>query len=113
MNLRSSLRHTAKILTMDCLACGITSSPASREHVFSNWLLREFDPEVSMSLFRMLGAGSRKQVRIEVKLASFRLKEICEACNNGWMSDLETAAKRLILALIRGTLDLANVSDDE
>jgi hypothetical protein len=98
---------------MDCLACGITSSPASREHVFSNWLLREFDPEVSMSLFRMLGDGSRKQVRIEVKLASFRLKEICEACNNGWMSDLETAAKRLILALIRGTLDLANVSDDE
>lgn len=66
-----------------------------------------------MSLFRMLGDGSRKQVRIEVKLASFRLKEICEACNNGWMSDLETAAKRLILALIRGALDLANLSDDE
>jgi hypothetical protein len=98
---------------MDCLACGITSSRASREHVFSDWLLQEFDPEVSMSLFRMLGDGSRRQSRVEIKLASFKLKEICEACNNGWMSNLEIAAKPLILALIGGTLDLANLTDDE
>jgi hypothetical protein len=98
---------------MDCLACGITSSLVSREHVFSDWLLREFDPEVSMSLFRMLGDGTRKQARVEIKLASFKLKDICDACNNGWMSNLEIAAKPLILALIRGTLDLANLTDDE
>jgi len=98
---------------MDCLACGITSSPASREHVFSDWLLQEFDPNVSMGLFRMLGDGSRRQVRDEIKLASFRLKEICECCNNGWMSNLENAAKPLILALIQGSRDLANLMDGE
>jgi hypothetical protein len=36
-----------------------------------------------MGLFRMLGDGSRKQARVEIKLASFKLKGICEACNTG------------------------------
>jgi hypothetical protein len=81
--------------------------------VFSDWLLQEFDPDVSMGLFRMLGDGSREQARVEIKLASFKLKEICEVCNTGWMSNLEIEAKPLILALARGTLDLANLTDDE
>jgi hypothetical protein len=98
---------------MDCLACGITPSPASREHVFSAWLLKEFDPNASMALYRLRGDRSREQVRVEIRLDRFFLKEICETCNNGWMSDLETAAKPLILGLVRGSLDLATLTDDE
>jgi hypothetical protein len=95
---------------MDCLACGPTSSPASREHVFSDWLLQEFGPDVSIALFRMLGRGSRTKVRTEIKLASFRLKQVCEACNNGWMSDLENMAKLLILDLIKDGLELSGTT---
>ena len=98
---------------MDCLACGRTPSPASREHVFSAWLLQEFGLDVSMALFRMQGDGSRKQVRVEIKLASFKLKEVCEACNNGWMSRLESEAKPLILGLIRGSLGLQSLTEGE
>jgi hypothetical protein len=68
---------------MDCLACGITSSPASREHVFSDWLLREFGPDTSIALFRRLPDGTRLQQREYIKIAAFRLKAICEQCNNG------------------------------
>ena len=98
---------------MDCLACGLTSSPASREHVFSDWLLREFDPEISMALYRRYGDGSREQTRVEIRLGSFTLKSVCESCNNGWMSRLESAANPLILGLIRGGRELNGLSEEE
>jgi len=98
---------------MDCLACGTTSSPASREHVFSKWLLTEFGPDISMALFRLLDDGAHEQRRAEIKLDSFKLKRICECCNNGWMSELEESAKPLILGVIRGVLELGSLSEDE
>jgi hypothetical protein len=98
---------------MDCLACGTTSSPASREHVFSKWLLAEFGPNISMALFKRLDDGAREQRRAEIRLDSFKLKRICECCNNGWMSKLEESAKPLVLGLIRGVRELGLLSDDE
>jgi hypothetical protein len=98
---------------MDCLACGITGSPATREHVFSSWLLKEFGPNASMALYRHSGDGSERKVRAEIKLDSFRLKRICEDCNNGWMSDLETSAKPLILALIKDGRQLHSLFETE
>lgn len=81
--------------------------------MFSDWLLQEFGTNVSMGLFRMLGDGSRRQERVEIKPASFRLKQVCEACNNGWMSDLENAAKPLILGLIKNGLELNDLTEEE
>jgi hypothetical protein len=98
---------------MDCLACGTTSSPASREHVFSRWLLTEFGPDTSMALFKQLDDGAREQRRAEIKLDSFKLKKICECCNNGWMSELEERAKPLILGVIRGVRELGSLSEDD
>src|ERR1017187_1243976 len=98
---------------MNCLACGPTTSPASREHVFSRWLLAEFSPDISMALFRLLGDGAREQRRSEIKLDSFKLKRICEGCNNGWMSEVEESAKPLILEVIRDVRDLGSLPDDE
>ena len=98
---------------MDCLACGITASPATREHVFSSWLLTEFGPDTSMALYRHSGDGSQQQIRAEIKLDSFRLKKVCEDCNNGWMSKLEESAKPLIVALIKESRQLDSLLDDE
>jgi hypothetical protein len=70
-------------------------------------------PDISMSLFRQLHDGTRQQVRNEIKLASFKLKKICEPCNNGWMSKLESAAKPHILGLIIGQLSLETLTEDE
>lgn len=98
---------------MDCLACGTTSSPASREHVFSRWLLTEFGPDISMALYKRLDDGAREQRRAEIKLDSFKLKKICKCCNNGWMSKLEESAKPLILGVIRGVREFGSLSEDE
>jgi hypothetical protein len=97
---------------MNCLACGPTSSPPSREHVFSRWLLEEFQGrDVPMGLFKRDTDGNRERKRVDIKLDSFRLKGICEACNNGWMSTLENEAKPLILALIRGVIQFSALSE--
>lgn len=98
---------------MDCLACGPTSSAVSREHVFAQWLLKEFGPDTSMALFGLRPDGTHEQRRAEIRLDSFRLKKICEACNTGWMCRLEEAAKPLILGLIRRTRSFASLSEEE
>ena len=99
---------------MDCLACGITASRESREHVFSRWLLERFGSlNLVMGLARHLSNGTNPSVRREYRLDSFKLKKICESCNNGWMSKLESDAKPLILGLISKELAIEALSDDE
>jgi hypothetical protein len=66
-----------------------------------------------MPLYHQFGDGSHKQTRVEIKLDSFRLNEICERCNNDWMSQLEDAAKPLLLGLIRRERLLSNLNEEE
>ena len=99
---------------MDCLACGVTSSPVSGEHVFSDWLLREFKGHrIAIGLHRGNPDGTSQRVRKEYDLDSFRLKKVCTAYNTGWMNDLENVAKPLILGLIRRTLALDDLTEED
>jgi len=43
--------------------------------------------------------GTNQRARTDITVDSFRLKQICKSCNNGWMSELENLAKPLILGL--------------
>src|SRR5580700_1651436 len=56
------------IHSVNCVACGPTISSASNEHVFSKWLLKEFEPNASMPLYRQFDDGTHKQARAEIKL---------------------------------------------
>ena len=76
-------------------------------------MLKEFEPDASMSLYRQFGDGTHMQIRCEIKLESFRLGAICEACNNGWMSELEVHAKPLLLALSREQRALSDLTEEE
>ena len=99
---------------MNCLACGPTSNPASKEHVFSKWLLKELELlDAPIALYRTLPDGSSTQVRVPIRLDSFRLNRVCELCNNGWMSQLEDAVKPILLRLIRGEGTLAALVEEE
>src|ERR1700689_5341416 len=98
----------------NCLACGETPSPASREHVFARWLLEELQSlDAPISLYRGFGDGSSKQERVAIRLDSFKLKRVCEACNNGWMSHLESTAKPIIIGLIRGGRSLSSLEEED
>jgi hypothetical protein len=97
---------------MDCLACGQTSSPASREHVFAQWLLKELGSP-SMSFYRRYGDGSTEPHRQPINLESFVLRRICENCNNGWMSKLEEVVKPILVPLMRGERQLGSLEESE
>jgi len=100
-------------MDLDCLACGPTSSPASREHVFASWLLKESGQNAGIDLFRLHHDGTSEQVRDKIKLDSFKLKKVCDACNTGWMHELEMAAKPLILDVSRDARTLDSLSNEE
>lgn len=99
---------------MVCLACGPTSAPESREHIFAQWILKEFGSlNLMMGLSRQHHDGAVEQIRREYRLDSFKLKKICAPCNNGWMAALEESAKPLILGLINDSIQLSSLSVDE
>lgn len=86
---------------MNCLACGSTDAKPSREHVFASWLLEEFGRDSTIGLYRPSPDGSYTQIRQEIRLNSFTLKHVCDPCNKGWMSTLESRTKPIILDLAR------------
>ena len=93
---------------MICLACGPTSAPESREHVFAHWILKEFGAlNLMVGLSKQKADGAVEPIRQKHRLDSFKLKKICAPCNEGWMSALEGMAKPLLLALINGGRRLA------
>jgi hypothetical protein len=80
--------------------CGSTTG-LSREHVFPQWIERLF-PDHERDFIRLgvtLEGDEREHTR-PGRGIDFVTKEICPACNNGWMAELESAAKPIIEPLI-------------
>jgi hypothetical protein len=81
-----------------CVFCG--GDVDSREHVYPDWLTDELPGE---GIFRH--EIEREGVAIppwSTARVSMRVRQVCGACNNGWMSRLETRAKPLIGPMTRG-----------
>jgi hypothetical protein len=79
-----------------CLFCG--GRPVTLEHAVPEWLLRElgtFGSEGRMQAWFGPAEASREWVGSEIKA-----KAVCNDCNHGWMSQLETAAIPIIKPLL-------------
>ena len=90
-----------------CLFCG-SSKEISREHIFPEWLLGELglnEEEVTMNHVTILGMTKSRRSHIFKSLVNAM---ICEKCNTGWMSKLETSVKDLIIRL----MNLDSVNED-
>src|SRR5260370_830069 len=103
-----------------CLFCGEDlSSGRSREHVFPQWLLDELNiraEQVSaVHVFKTEEPDSEPEVLSERSLTLENIHEgrICARCNNGWMSDLENSCKGVLLDLIHGRRQPAQLSETE
>jgi len=86
-------------LARQCVFCGSTSD-LTREHVLPDWLTEiGLDPEPSIH-----HAGPLNRLPRQWSAKSFKttVKMVCATCNNGWLSQLEGAAKPVIAPLIRG-----------
>lgn len=82
-----------------CVFCGSTSN-LTREHVLPDWLSEiglDRDPSMHQSgrLNKVPRQWSSKPFKTTVRM-------VCAACNNGWLSALEGAAKPVLTPLIRG-----------
>lgn len=91
-----------------CWLCDRVSGKRAREHVFPQWLLQalgaedeEFHPVHRDMLGRLVSA------RGPIPARAFVAGEVCEACNHGWMSDLEVLVAPILFPPGgRGTLSV-------
>src|SRR5260370_27887242 len=77
-----------------CLFC--TNNANSKEHAWPNWLLK-------MRKDKNWGPIRRSVEGLPAKItasAEVKIKAVCQPCNNGWMSRLETENKSLIGGLL-------------
>jgi hypothetical protein len=62
----------------------------------------------------VLAAGGKEQlVQRDLTYDGFRAGQVCCGCNNGWMSKLEGDVKPIIVKLISGELDPAQMCPEE
>jgi hypothetical protein len=75
-----------------CLFC--SEDATSKEHVWPQWILKLLPPRRPVR--QRLGTG--KEVTYS---GDFKLKGVCSACNNGWMSELETEVRPILGPLVQ------------
>ncbi|MFZ0173011.1 MAG: hypothetical protein WAL04_15110 [Acidimicrobiales bacterium] len=83
-----------------CVFCG-SSGPMTGEHVFGDWLNRiGLDVQKARTV-----AGPLNRIGRDLGVsARFNqtVRDVCADCNNGWMSDLESVAKRVLTPFVLG-----------
>src|SRR5216684_5194192 len=88
-----------------CLLCEteLSGTNRAREHVFPRWLLEYFRVNVD-ELFQgkhLTFFGQAVETRVQGAHTIVQGR-VCEPCNNGWMSELESAVQPLFLSMDEG-----------
>jgi hypothetical protein len=83
---------------MRCVFCG--EKKTTKEHVWPRWIRQEL-PDIMDTNYTFQRGNDPPRVW-KGPAASVTVRAVCAACNNGWMSKLETAAKPLLVRMIRG-----------
>jgi hypothetical protein len=94
-----------------CLFCGRIISDRAKEHVIPAWLQKTLGIADNF-LLQVVSLTATNEV-IDRRLPTFdqhREGRICAACNNGWMSDLETDAGLVLKPLLAGHADIRHMS---
>jgi hypothetical protein len=93
-----------------CIFCGVTGANVkiTREHTFSDWINEVLTPDVvgpDITCERSIHYGPQAgtvSTWPAKEVAGHKIRAVCEPCNTGWMSDLETAVQPLIEPMIKG-----------
>jgi hypothetical protein len=84
-----------------CRFCGATDRQITREHVWPAWL-RDFLPKLTGPGHAERWSSASGRERWQQKPLSATVREFCEDCNSGWMSELEYAAKPVVGPMVAG-----------
>ncbi|WP_295851412.1 hypothetical protein [uncultured Microbacterium sp.] len=89
--------------------CG-SKGPLTREHVFGQWVSRS---GLDLAPVRHFAGPLNALPRDMGEQPPYRqtVKSVCAACNNGWMSNLEAVAQRVLAPFIRGESGAIAVED--
>src|SRR6266511_2152327 len=82
-------------MARSCLFCG-SRKKLTKEHVYPAWLYRALN--IGGPITFMYGDET---VRITPRLDT-TLREVCGACNNGWLHDLEHTFRSVMLNALQG-----------
>ncbi len=87
-----------------CIFCG--GQPVNREHVWSHWSHR-YLPKGKKKWFAFHGTEYPDRTDIEIVKHpgdphDWQVACVDESCNNGWMRELENAARPILIPLIQG-----------
>jgi hypothetical protein len=79
-----------------CIFCGATKR--TLEHATPEWLL-EFIAQGNVRWFKTWTGPQRKYRAWKGLNEAIKVKCVCASCNGGWMSDLETKCKEIVVLL--------------
>ncbi len=93
----------------NCIFCGVVLDPSqleldssrTQEHVFARWI-RDAVSNQRMQMFEIGVGGTSAHMR-QLPLGTFVNANVCKACNNGWMEELESATDPIAEKLFNGT----------
>lgn len=91
-----------------CVFCGKMVRRLSKEHIWSDWMQHYLPAGIPGQSERWSTAAGRE--RWEQPFLEAQVRAPCRPCNQGWMSDIEKAAKPLVGPMIRGTRMLLDAS---
>jgi hypothetical protein len=93
-----------------CRGCGKQMQGiASREHILPQWVHPHIELAGVSLEHRAVSEGGVSLLRSH-DLGNFTVKVICDKCNNGWMSVLESEAKPALLPLVKGKRSAASLT---
>ena len=84
-----------------CIFCG--QPGGNREHIVGKWLLNDLNlyaTRTRIGFGNLLKTGKMDEIDEPRSLGSFITDAVCAICNNGWMSQLESAVKPLLSPLL-------------
>ena len=89
-----------------CIFCGSRKKP-SKEHIWPEWMREHFPKMEGQShnkdthTSRWKTALGSKRIKRQGHLSTLKIRAVCEECNNGWMSQLESETKPLLKSILQ------------
>ncbi len=99
-----------------CFGCGVelTGDVATLEDILPKWLAAVIRlPDAKLSHFLHDESKPDDKVLRSHDVNTFKSRQVCAQCNNGWMSRLENQAKLILLPLMRLEKSILMLTDDE
>jgi len=111
--------QTSTMAVKNCIFCGHHLAPSAQrqphsrtaEHVFAKWF-RCLSNHQIMNMYIGSVDGMNPELKWRPTLNNLTMKGVCQACNCGWMSSLETAVEPLMVRIF-GEADVDELSGSE